>query len=373
MGDLQRGYGYYRTNRAFHRALDLVSRYPQTTRSLVTHGARYLTRNAVNRVSQYARRYRRYLGRRFGRPPPGGHTVAQGYGGGRGAKYSYRGRRKRKRRLTFKRFKKIYMRERNVRTSKYTWLKQDPFQIETAINRTKYFTISAQNIPFIDTLKGFLPTIVSGASDGQINAGSSKFSGYYARTDSLLRIRNNWSLPVNVQVFLVRNTEDTSRTIDNAIESDKTKYIVAGSSLAATFVPLMWDPTKGAHFKEDYKVVKRWTQTLNAGDSMNMPFKSSWHVHDPGVYATNGASFTKDEYTYLILLQGVVAHGEATKTDRVVVADGKVDCIRTMNVHVKYENGQNLKQSNFDDNLPTDGGTPTVVVPNVEAKTETGV
>ncbi len=213
--------------------------------------------------------------------------------------------------------------------------------VACAVNAVNYLNCVGIDDSYIQaaltTLKVFNPAVEETLITVNFNAGTFQKEIEIARVFTNCVCKNNYDIPIRVDMFLCIPKVDTSTSPYTAVESGLTdvgNYAVTTPLLMPKDVPL---------FKDLYTVSRHIRKTLGPGQSCGMKYFGKSFMYDPSFVDVHGLTYVKAHrsHHFLIRVQGVVGHDTAV-ADEVGFAPAKVDVTTVRSMIIKYNAGTNI-------------------------------
>lgn len=177
------------------------------------------------------------------------------------------------------------------------------------------------------------------------------FAGIYAKVTA----RNNYRVPVNCSVYLLRPKKDSSVTPEVRFSNG-----MADQKAPATTSELV-QLTDSDEFNEHWSIVAMKKKLLNPGEQMSCKYvNSKGFMYNPADFDSHALTYQKKYGSlYCIFrLHGVLTHDSTTTTLQGLSLGGVDTCVKAI-YKVKYDAGQKLNDFTILD------GADTIVNDNV--------
>jgi len=156
---------------------------------------------------------------------------------------------------------------------------------------------------------------------------------------SKIELRNNYKVPVIVDVYCVVPKQDTNITPDTAVSNGLTDL---GISSASTEVQCF--PTESPQFRDLYKIVKHSQVELQPNLAETFSWSSDRFDYDPSIVDSHNQTFQKEmrSQSWLIRVMGIVAHDSSVLTE-ISQAPCGVDFVVNRHYTIKYPGGADFE------------------------------
>jgi hypothetical protein len=207
----------------------------------------------------------------------------------------------------------------------------------------------------IDSLKFYNPATPSTLTSTNVNLGGNNQTILFPQIVSTIRLHNNYQVPVNVTVYLVEVTGDTSHNPLTCIQNGLVN--VGNPPNTSTLIY----PTDSPMFRQLWKIVKCKKVIIQPGDMFTMSSCVKNLRYTPQKHDDHSSAFQRKERTryWLFRMLGKLGHDTVLDSDQQTDLQAAVDYEHIRKYVVKYDGGSKMTEIEVDDNAVasfTNGG-----------------
>jgi hypothetical protein len=250
----------------------------------------------------------------------------------------------------------------------------DPSRISVVANQCSYTSLrlgtqgdyktACDSLPMVDPGTGSVVGVnANGALSNPI-----LIKNAWARVE----FRNNWSMPVRLDVYVCKCRNNTNNTPDLSLTNhdDDIQLSGTGNSYQEAATNVVVFPTDLPVFNQKWKIIDHQKSHMQAGDEFQVSWSDKNIKFDPELSEGAATTYIRGDVYLLIRLQGVVAHDKDI-TANIGYGDGALDIVRHRRYQVQFDGVFNVPQMETQSTLAA-MTTPVVQGPQVDETEESG-
>lgn len=222
----------------------------------------------------------------------------------------------------------ISYRNRTFATSRIGFVDQCVYQSYVGLDKT-LIELAVTNLQYYD-INNAGTLVTADFNTGTFNR------QVLLQPSSTFTIRNNYRIPVMVEVYICRVKSDTSQTPFDAI----TEGFLDVGSLAVT--DELSRHSDSRILRDLWSVKKKYKAILPAGSQRVFSHREKAFSYDASLAQTHNLQFIKQfkSYQWLTRLEGVVGHNPSGSV--IGKMQGSIDCVMQTHIQIKYDAGGDL-------------------------------
>lgn len=238
---------------------------------------------------------------------------------------------------------KVSKLKKQVESNMSTYIKKERFYRDCLVandgecNYTlKSFNYTTGLDAAIDAVKYFDPSVPGTLINVDMSVPTFQQQILFEKNYAKMLVRNNYSVPARVTLYLLHNKFDTSITPTTSISNSLTDMS------NATITDSMVYPTDCHDFNDTWRIAKSKTDTLQVGGELSLSYASPSFKYDISLVDSHTSVYQKHFHACVLMVrvEGVPSHGQ---TSGVSQAKAGVDVFFDMIHRVKYPGGADLK------------------------------
>lgn len=190
----------------------------------------------------------------------------------------------------------------------------------------------------VNQLPYFNPAVEETRTTVDFNAGTYAKKIWFSSLDSSCYAKNNYNVPVTIQIFLCIPKIDTNTTILNAFLNGVTDVAKPGDTYGATTPMLRL--TDSPIFNNIWRVVKKKSKTVLPGGGVYLSHTAGGFWYSPQITDNNSNVYQKSlgAHAYHVVIQAALSH-DSVVTTQVGYDIAAVDLLKKRSACVKYDGG----------------------------------
>lgn len=185
--------------------------------------------------------------------------------------------------------------------------------------------------------KFFNPAVPGTLTTADLSTGTYQRDIHFASAFSRLRVRNNYQVPVRVDIYCCLVKDDTNITPRNAWNNG----LADMSSL--TYTSPMTFPTDSHQFTDIYKIHMTSKKLLAPGQEHSVKYTAPKFIYDPSLVDSHGLTYLKQFkcHGYIVKVEGVLGHDTSAGEAGNLQAGVDIEIYRSFKVH--YSAGAQIR------------------------------